>query len=180
MEMDAGLDTGPVYIREAIAIEPADTAQTLHDRLAALGAGMVRRHLDDILSGALLPAPQEDAAATYAPMIKKEEGELDWGEPAVALERRVRAMTPWPGAYTWWQGARLRVIAASPRPETTPDGPGAVRRMDGDIVVGTGTGSLQLLEVQPAGGRVMAVDAFVHGHPDFVGSRLERDEVVSR
>lgn len=172
MQMDAGLDTGPVFVQEAIPIAPEDTAETLHDRLAALGADMVRRHLDDILAGSLAPEPQDERAATYAPMIQKEEGELDWQEPAVALERRVRAMTPWPGAYTWWQGERLRIPAARARAARPVAPPGTVVRLDGDIVVTAGAGGLQLLQIQPAGGRVMAAGAFVNGHPDFVGSRL--------
>lgn len=179
MQMDAGLDTGPVFVQEAIPIEPDDTAATLHDRLAQLGAEMVRRYLDDILAGRLSPKPQDERAATYAPMIKKEDGELDWHEPAVALERRVRAMTPWPGAYTWWAGERLRIPAAKARTDGPAAPPGTVVREGDAILVTTGAGSLQLLEVQPAGGRVMAVDAFVNGHPDFVDSRLEQDEVAS-
>jgi len=179
MQMDAGLDTGPVYVQEAIPIRPDDTAETLHDRLAALGAEMIRRHLDDILAGRLVPQPQDGQAATYAPMIKKEEGELDWQEPAIALERRVRAMTPWPGAYTWWQGERLRVHRARARADGPEAPPGTVVRTRDAIVVTAGAGSLQLLQIQPAGGRVMAVEAFVNGHPDFVGSRLEQDVTAS-
>jgi methionyl-tRNA formyltransferase len=180
MQMDAGLDTGPVYVQEAIPVHPAETAETLHDRLAARGAEMVHRHLDDILAGRLAPQPQDETAATYAPMIKKEEGELDWQEPAVALERRVRAMTPWPGAYTWWDGERLRIIRAKARAERFPAAPGTVDRAGNDIVVAAGAGALQLLQVQPAGRRVMAVEAFVHGRPDFVGSRLEQDGLAAR
>jgi methionyl-tRNA formyltransferase len=179
MQMEAGLDTGPVFVQEAIAIRRHDTAATLHDRLADLGAAMVGRYLNDILAGRLVPEPQNESAATYAPMIKKEDGELDWQEAAMALERRVRAMTPWPGAYTWWQGERLRIIAAEARVAGTGAPPGTASSIDGAIVVSAGAGALRLLQLQPAGGRVMDADAFVRGRPEFLGSRLERDEVAS-
>lgn len=177
MQMDKGLDTGPVFVQEAIAIHPEETAQSLHDRLADLGAAMIRRYLDAIVDGHLMATAQDETAATYAPMIRKEEGELVWHEPAPALERRVRAMTPWPGAYTWWQGQRLRVVRAALA--AAPAGPpGVVMSHDGDVVVCAAAGALRLLDVQPAGGRVMSIDAFVNGHPDFVGSRLGRDETA--
>jgi methionyl-tRNA formyltransferase len=178
MQMDKGLDTGPVFVQESIAIRPDETAQTLHDRLAELGAAMIRRYLDPILGGRLTAEPQDNAAATYAPLIRKEDGELDWHEPALALERRVRAMTPWPGAHAWWRGERLRVVRAALAPPP-PGPPGAVFRSNGDIVVRGASGGLRLLDVQPAGGRVMAIDAFVNGHPDFVGSQLGRDETTT-
>jgi methionyl-tRNA formyltransferase len=177
MQMDKGLDTGPVFVQESIALHPDETAQTLHDRLAALGAAMIRRYLDSILGGRLTAAPQDEAAATYAPLISKEDGELDWHEPALALERRVRAMTPWPGAYSWWQGERLRIFRAALAP-APPGPPGAVARNNGDIIVRAANGGLRLIDLQPAGGRVMSIDAFVNGHPDFVGSQLGRDETA--
>ena len=175
MRMDVGLDTGPVYVREAVPIRPDETAQSLHDRLAELGAQMLRTRLDPILLGKIPAKPQDDDAATYAPMIKKEDGRLDWTESAVQLERRVRAMTPWPGAFTTWEGQRLKIIGARPLPEgETPAGePGEVTGDAESVVVVTGEGGLQLLEVQLAGREAIPVAAFVRGRPDFIGGRLE-------
>lgn len=173
MQMDEGLDTGPVYVQEAIEITNEDTAATLHDRLAELGAQMLRRYLDDILAGRLAAAPQDDSQSTYAPMIQKEAGRIDWSLPAAALDRHIRAMTPWPGAFTGWQGETLRILRASPLQGKLPDGrPGQVVDDDGQIVVFSGEGGLAIAEVQLAGKRAMPVADFVRGRPDFVGSIL--------
>lgn len=175
MQMDEGLDTGPVYIAEAITLDARETAESLHDRLAALGGQMVRRHLPAILDGTLEAAPQDEALATYAPLIKKEDGRLDWRESAAQLDRRVRAMTPWPGAFSEWQGRRLKVLAAQPWRETPAAlEPGEVALHDGALMVGCGGQSaLQLLELQLAGKRAVTAEEFVNGHAGFVGSRLQ-------
>jgi methionyl-tRNA formyltransferase len=179
MQMDEGLDTGPVYVQEAIPIRPGETAASLHDRLSDLGADMVRRYLGAILAGALPAEPQEASAATYAPTISKADGELDWHEPAAVLERRVRAMTPWPGAFTWWQGERLRVVKATLALAPVAP-PGTVALAGNAVVVSTSSGGLQLNAVQPAGRRAMTIEAFVNGHPNFVGSRLGREQSTSQ
>ena len=174
MQMDEGLDTGPVYLKQAIAIAARETAQTLHDRLADLGAEMVRQHLDAILAGDLVATPQEESLATYAPMIDKENGRLDWRQAAEQIDRRARAMTPWPGAFTTWQGRRLKILAAQPFAggELEALEPGEVATRDDDLLVGSAQGALQLLEVQLAGKRAMTAADFLNGHPDFPGSRL--------
>ncbi len=174
MQMDEGLDTGPVYVQEAIEITGEDTAATLHDRLAELGAQMLRQYLDDILAGRLTAVPQDDSQSTYAPMIQKEAGRIDWSLPATALDRHIRAMTPWPGAFTGWQGETLRVLRASPLQGKLPDGrPGQVVTAGEKILVLCGEGGLALEEVQLAGKRAMAVTDFVRGRSDFVGSVLK-------
>ena len=180
MQMDEGLDTGPVYVAEAIPMQARETAQTLHDRLADLGAQMARRHLPAIFGGELQATPQDDALATYAPLINKDDGRLDWSQSAAQLDRRVRAMTPWPGAFSRWQGRRLKILAAQPWRGAVPGAlqPGEVAlHAAGDlagiiVLAGAGSGALQLLEVQLAGKRAMSVEEFVNGHPDFPGSRL--------
>lgn len=174
MQMDEGLDTGPVFVREAIAIDERETAETLHDRLAQLGARMVREYVDDILSGHIEPVPQDDDRATYAPMIEKEDGRLDWSQPAAAVDRRIRAMTPWPGAFTTWEGQRLKIVQALPWAGALPDGaaPGVVLEADDAVVVCAGRGAVQLQIVQLAGKRSMPVSDFLNGYPDFAGSRL--------
>lgn len=174
MRMDEGLDTGPVYTSEAIPIAPGETAQTLHDRLAALGAGMIRRHLPAILAGDMRATPQDDTQATYAPLIDKEDGRLDWRQSAAQLERRVRAMTPWPGAFTTWQDRRLKILTARAFSSESPPArePGTVTIRDDAVLVVAADGALQLLQVQPAGSRAMNATDFVNGYPDFPGSNL--------
>ena len=174
MQMDAGLDTGPVYAQETVPIRPDETAQTLHDRLAELGAQMLRTHLDAILAGELAARPQDEEASTYAPMIKKEDGRIDWTASAVQLERHVRAMTPWPSAFTMWDGTRLKILAArAVEAGEVPAGePGQVTGDQESIVVVAGEGGLQLLEVQLSGREAMAAAAFVRGRPEFIGSQL--------
>ncbi|GAB4163908.1 MAG: methionyl-tRNA formyltransferase [Candidatus Promineifilaceae bacterium] len=175
MRMDVGMDTGPVYVQQAIPIAPNETAATLHHRLADLGAEMLVKYLPDILAGNLPAVPQSDAGVTYAPMIKKEDGRLDWQQPATALERQVRAMFPWPGAFTTWQGTLLKVLTADgmPAADMPAGSPGQViPTLDGAAVC-TGQGGLALRQVQLAGKRAVSIHNFLLGHPGFIGSYLE-------
>ena len=173
MRMDEGLDTGPMYVQESIPIEQRETAATLHDRLAALGAIMLRRHLDDILAGHLLPSPQDDNGSTYAPMIRKEAGSIDWTQDAAAIDRLIRAMTPWPGAFTLWDDAPLKVLRARPiLVELSPERPGHVLRHADGVAVVAGRGGLLLEEVQLSGKRAMTAADFARGRPDWIGAVL--------
>lgn len=173
MQMDEGLDTGPMLVRETLDIGPRETATTLHDRLAALGADMLRRYLDDILVGRVAAAPQGEEGATYAPMIRKEAGALDWRQDVATLDRLVRAMTPWPGAFTRWDGDALRVLQAQPLPGALRDTPpGYVARLGEGIAVRAADGALLLEAVQPPGKRPMPAVDFARGRLDFVGSVL--------
>jgi methionyl-tRNA formyltransferase len=173
MRMDEGLDTGPMLVQEALSIGPRETAATLHDRLAVLGADMLRRHLDDILAGRIQPVLQPDTGSTYAPMIAREAGEIDWSRDDGYLDRLVRAMTPWPGAYTWWNGQPFKIVRARPATGNLPAGsPGEVVRAAGGLAVLTAGGGLALEEVQPPGKRAMPAEDFARGHPDWVGSVL--------
>lgn len=176
MRMDVGLDTGPMFVREALAIRSNETAATLHDRLAALGANLVRDYLDAILAGELEPVPQPEAGATYAPMIRKEAGEIDWTRDAAEIDRLIRAMTPWPGAFTWWGGELLKVLRARPLAgDLLPDGPpGLVVRVPGGVAALAGRAGLLLDEVQLAGKRSAPAVDFANGRPDWVGSILGR------
>jgi methionyl-tRNA formyltransferase len=172
MQMDEGLDTGGMFVQESLTIGPREAAADLHDRLSVLGADMLRRHLDDILAGRLTPTPQ-DSGATYAPMIRKEAGAIDWRQDAAAIDRHVRAMTPWPGAFTHWQGEPLKVLRASPWPVEAPDGePGRVVALPDGVGVLTGGGALRLEAVQPPGKRAMPATEFARGRPHFVGGVL--------
>ncbi len=173
MRMDEGLDTGPMLVQEALPIDPRETAATLHDRLAALGADMLRRHLDDILAGRIQATLQPDNGSTYAPMIAREAGELDWSRDVDYLDRLVRAMTPWPGAYTWWNGQPFKIARARPTTGDLPDGPpGRVVETAEGIAVLAGGGGLLLEEVQPPGKRAMPAEDFARGRPGWIGTLL--------
>lgn len=173
MQMDEGLDTGPMLVQERLTIDRRETAETLHDRLAALGASMIAQHLDDILSGARPPIVQDDALSTYAPMIRKADGQIDWSQDSLTIDRLIRAMTPWPGAVTALDGQPLRVLAAEPVEATISGPPGRVTQTPGGIVATTGQGGLRLDRVQLAGKRALDAAEFVRGRPDFIGSVLE-------
>ncbi len=174
MQMDEGLDTGPVFVQDSISIRREETAATLHDRLADLGADMLARHLESILDGHLQAQPQVDAASTYAPMIKKEQGTIDWALPADKVDRCIRAMTPWPSAFTTWQGKLLKVLAAEPVEQANlPAGhAGDVVPYQDTAVVLTSSGGIKLLKVQLSGKRAADTSVFLQGQQHFIGSRL--------
>jgi methionyl-tRNA formyltransferase len=173
MKMDEGLDTGPIFLHEALAIGPRETAASLHDRLAVIGAKLLRLHLDDILAGMIPAVPQDDHESTYAPMIQKEAGQIDWRQNSVTIDRLIRAMTPWPGAYTHWQDGLLKVLSARPVSEEIRVGePGSVVELDDAVAVLTGDGALLLEQVQLAGKRTMSIADFLRGRPEFLGAVL--------
>lgn len=173
MQMDKGLDTGPMYVQEAIAVHGDETAATLHDRLAVLGAMMLGRYLDDILAQKIEAVPQNDASSTYAPLIKKDAGLLDWQRNSIDLDRQIRAMTPWPGAFSTWQGKTIKVLAAGLTNIQLPPGkPGQVVVDQGAVFVHTADGALKLNQIQLAGKKVMNAGDFVRGRTDFPGAIL--------
>ena len=165
MQMDSGLDTGPVHLTRTTPIGARDTAGALHDRLAVLAADALREALPRVLAGVSRPEPQRDELATLAPKIAKSEARLDWREPAIALERRVRAFDPWPVAEAHLSdGRRLRVFeAAVVAGPSAPAGTIVAARRSG-IDVATGDGVLRLLKVQPPSGRAMDAEAYLAAH----------------
>lgn len=168
MQMDEGLDTGPVLLQRAIPIAPDDTAQTLHDRLAALGARMIV----EALCASCVPMPQPAAGVTYAAKIGKSEARIDWRESAEHIERRVRAFDPDPGAYTAWQGEMLKIWRVRVE-RGVLDTPGVVLRAGADgILVACGDNGVRILEMQRPGGRRLPAAAFLAGHPLAPGTRF--------
>lgn len=170
MKMDAGLDTGPILSMRSIRIWPEDTSQTLHDKLAELGATLLIETLPGYLTGTLEPKPQPEAGVTFAPQIEKEEGNINWSQSAEAIERLIRAFTPWPGTYTFWNGQALRILHAS-----ISKGSAAVGMVVGHergAAVGTGDGLLVIDEVQLAGRKALPISAFLRGHADLIGATL--------
>ena len=164
MQMDAGLDTGPLLLHAAVPITAATTAAALHDMLAELGAGLILRVLDAPPS----PVPQPAAGATYALKLMRADGRLDWTQDALALARRVRALNPWPGTFCLADGAVLKILAASAEPGAGE--PGTV--LDAALLVATGAGALRLLVVQAPGRAPLAAEAFLRGRRIPPGHRL--------
>ena len=166
MKMDAGVDTGPMLSQRALPIQSDETAGSLAEKLALLGAELLLETLPDYLSGGLSPQTQEESQATYAPMLKKEDGQLDFSLSAGDLARRVRAFNPWPGAYTHWKGQVLKIHRAHAIGAPSP-GPGVLAVYSGLPAYGTGNGLLALDEVQPAGKRSMPGKVFLQGARDW-------------
>jgi methionyl-tRNA formyltransferase len=165
MQMDAGLDTGPVLHTLRCAIQSNDTAATLHERLAALGAQALLECLPALQEGRVHPIPQEERQACYAAKIHKEEAWLNWTLPAACLARQVRAFNPWPIAQTHFDQQVLRVWSATVLAEPTTAAPGTVLAAGKPgIDVATSEGILRLLEVQPTGKRVMAVRDYLNAY----------------
>ena len=165
MKMDPGIDTGPTLSCRALPIDPDDTTATLSPKLAQLGAGLLLDTLPAYLHGELLPQPQDDSQATYAPILKKEDGALDFNQSAEYLLRKVRAYNPWPGAYMDWARGTLKVHRAQ-----AVDGsaaPGETVRIGNLPAVGTVTGLLVLDEVQPPGKKAMPGQVFLNGARDW-------------
>jgi len=183
MLMDEGLDTGPILMRKEAPLDRRDTTPEVAARFARLGADLLVETLDLWEAGALQPTPQDDTAATLAPSFKKQDGEIDWSQTAVQIDRQVRALQPWPGTYTFVRGQRLRVWAADLK---SPEG----GDMTGGAAAGTAVGSgpdglfvacgggevLRIEEVQLAGRKRQAVGDFLRGNELAVGTRLGREE----
>lgn len=169
MQMDAGLDTGAMLLKHALPIDLDDTAATLHDKLAALGAEAIVATLAQ--HGTLAPHPQDEREATYAAKLTKEEGRLDWNRSAAELSLAVRAYNPFPIAHTAFKGEAWRVWQATP--DTAQGNPGEILRADRQgILVACGTDALLLTAVQKAGGKRMPVADFLAGNPVAAGERF--------
>jgi methionyl-tRNA formyltransferase len=175
MKMTAALDAGDVLSRRPTKIGPDETAAQLHDRLAALGAELLLETLPAYVAGAITPQPQDPAAATYARKITKEDGRLDWSQPALLLRNRIRAFTPWPGGFV--------ELTDTPRPrllkiwsaslQSRQGSPGTVLTADrSGLTIACGQGALRLEELQLEGGRRMRAEEFLAGHPIEPGTRF--------
>jgi methionyl-tRNA formyltransferase len=165
MQMEAGLDTGPMLLTRPTAIAPRETAATLHDRLAALGAQALLDALDEIVAGKATPQTQPADGVTYAAKIRKGEAAIDWSRSAAQIDRHVRAFNPWPIAQTLWNGQQLRVWDAEPIDSPASSTPGTVLATSAaGIDVITGNGVLRLTRVQAAGRKAMSAADFLKAH----------------
>ncbi|MBX3726122.1 MAG: methionyl-tRNA formyltransferase [Xanthomonadales bacterium] len=172
MQMAAGLDTGPVLLTRETPITGDDTGQSLHDRLAVLGAGVLAEGLAALADGTLPPAvPQDDAAATHAAKLDKAESLLDWSAPATALDRKVRAFEPWPGTEADLAGERVRVWRAQALAQHPAAPPGTVLAGGRQgIDVACGEGVLRLLGLQRPGGRRLDAGDYLNGRPALLAT----------
>ena len=179
MLLDEGMDTGPILAQEATPpIDAGETTETLTPRLFLQGATLLVRALAAWERGETAPRPQNEALATVSHRLTKEDGELDFHEPAPTLWRRVRAYQPWPGAYTRWEGRLIKLVATTPAPaeSTEPVAPGRVVGMRpgamAALAIGTGSGVLEVQQLQMEGKRVALAQEFLRGYPGIIGAQL--------
>jgi len=173
MLVDRAIDSGPILSQRGEPIHDDDTTASLGLRLSRVGAELLLETLPLWLSGQIEPRAQDEDAVTFAPMISKSDGLLDWSQTVRELDLRCRAYYPWPGAFTYWGRRRLKVLRAQPAPEKMVDArPGTVVRLTDGVGVASGNGVLMLQQIQLAGKRAMSAIEFSRGQRDFVGSRL--------
>jgi methionyl-tRNA formyltransferase len=171
MRIDAGLDTGDVLLQKEVAIQAEDTAETLAPRLAAIGADLMDETLQGLEAGTVHPRSQDGMHATFAPLLKKEDGRIDFQGTGQEIYNRLRGFQPWPGAYTSFRGKNLNIWAVRPIERTTPAA--ELLLQDDRLIVGAGSSTaLELLELQPEGKKRMSAKDFVHGYRPRSGERL--------
>jgi methionyl-tRNA formyltransferase len=166
MQMEAGLDTGPVLLRETTPIGPEETTDQLHDRLSDMGAALIVRALDDL--DRLQPQPQPEAGVTYAAKIDKSEARIDWTRPAEEVDRLIRGLSPFPGAWTEIDGERVKVLASRLAPGQGPAG----QVLDDTLTVACGRGAVSILRLQRAGKAAQDAETFLRGWPVPRGAKL--------
>ena len=171
MRIDAGLDTGPMLLKAATAIGADETALDLGRRLSVMGADLLIEALDALAAARIVPQPQENAQASYAPMLKKEDGGIDWSRSAAQIHNQVRGMQPWPGAYSIFRGGALHVWRARPVEAGAGHPPGTLVRIK-PLLVACGAGALELIEVQMEGRKRMPAADFANGQ------RLVENEIL--
>lgn len=173
MFMDKGLDTGDILLAETITIAQDETSESLHDRLSVLGADLLIKTLKRFEAGDIQPIPQDNDRATYARILTKKDGLMDWKKPAEALEAFIRGMTPWPGAFTFHGEKRLKIFRAEPLAAETDEPPGTVvKGFPDELRVATGKGVLSLLEIQGPSGKRLSIKDFLRGYKIEPGAML--------
>jgi methionyl-tRNA formyltransferase len=171
MRIDAGLDTGDILEQEELAIAPDDTAETLAPRLASIGSDLTVETLHRLQAGTAQPRPQENSQASLAPILKKEDGLVDFSRTAAEIFNRIRGFQPWPGAYTRFRGKTLQIVKARPATVATP--PSELRVLSDRLLVGCAPNtSLELLEIQLEGKKRASAQDFIHGYRPHPGEKL--------
>jgi len=172
MRIDEGLDTGDILLQREMPIAPDDNAEALAPKLAAIGADLIVETLRGLQTGTIRPQKQDNGQATLAPVLKKEDGRIDFGRNAQEIYNRLRGFQPWPGSFTAFRGRGLNISAAKPASERVPQAELLVR--NGQLFVGcANNGSIQLLELQPEGKKRISASDFLHGYHPQTGERLE-------
>ena len=175
IRMNSKLDSGPILAQAQHAIRPTDTASDLASALAPLGATLLRDNLSNIGSGTLVAAPQDNSVATYAPRLTKSDGRIDWKSDALTIHNQVRAMHRWPQAFTYLGGIRYAIHRTAVIAQPSKRLPGEILKTEGSrlVVASGGSTTLEILEIQPSGRRVMEIQSFLAGHPVTPGSVFE-------
>ncbi len=174
MLMDRGLDTGDILLSEKTAISEKDTSSTLHDRLALMGASLVVETLAKMGEGHIRPIPQNHDQATYAPLLTKKDGRIDWKKSSRQLDAFIRGMTPWPGAYTFEGENRLKILSAKPVFQSSSASPGTVLPgFSDELRIATQDGALIVLKIQGASGKRLSIRDFLRGHQIPPGTQFE-------
>ena len=163
MKMDAGLDTGPILAQRETPIHPHDTTETLSERLSKIGADLLVETLEKWLNKEIIPSPQNQSLATYAPPLQKKDGKIDWTKPALEIERQIRAMTPWPGAFTTIDNKNLKIFRAEVTKIQKDLRPGQALVTDNEWLTATGSGALRVLEIQLEGKKRQNIQTFLKG-----------------
>jgi methionyl-tRNA formyltransferase len=165
MFMDKGMDTGNILLTKKEPILPEDTAATLHDRMAKTGAELLVKTLKGLAANQIKSIPQDHSKATYAPLLKKRDGRINWQRSAEKLEPFIRGMTPWPGAFTFHNEKRLKIIKATPISESVSKAPGTIlKAFPDELRVATGKGVLSILEIQGPSGKRLGIAEFLRGY----------------
>lgn len=172
MQMDAGLDTGDVISMQSLPIEEADTASSLHDKLAELGATLIGQTLDQLESGDYCARPQQDAQATYAQKLSREESAIDWRQSARSVVRKIHAFNPWPSATTRYRDTELKLHRARVTELASSNPAGSVVENHKSIIIQAADRGVEILEIQKPGGRVMRTEEFLNGFELIPGERL--------
>lgn len=172
MQIDEGLDTGPVISQLKVSITENENAETLHDKLTQLSADIISKDLLSYLDGDLEARNQAESSTPVCTTINKEDGKINWNNSAEDIERQIRAYTPWPGTYTFWRGKRIKIIEAEIMMHPNRIEPGTIFFHSGSYLVGTKKNSIKLKKIQLAGKRPTDIQSFIKGYPDFANAKL--------
>lgn len=179
MLMDVGLDTGDMLIKRSLQIAPDETAGQVHDRLALLGREAMEETLQQLCAGTLQPQPQDDALSSYAPMMSKEDGLINWQQSAQQIHNQVRGLDPWPGAYTFLDDQILKIAATTVDKSGSGEPGTIIAAAPSGVRVACGQGALVIGELQLPGKRKLASREFLSGNPLFAGTRLKSSATLS-
>ncbi|MFA4834008.1 MAG: methionyl-tRNA formyltransferase [Patescibacteria group bacterium] len=173
MKIEKGLDTGPILKQTEIKIDPEETAETLHDKLARLGAKILPGTIKEYIDGKIKPKPQDNQKASYAPTLKKEDGKINWQKKAEEIERMVRALTPWPRTWTNWQNKIIKIVSISPTPlKINNHKIGQIFLYNSQLAVQCGKNALIIKKLQLEGKKETTAEEFLRGYKDIIGQIL--------